>query len=166
MEVEADLLEPVEGLDIFNVDPSFYVEVERHKLQEALRLLYEKICELEEGAIRTLEDYLREKGFEDKVISDAFEIMKLPTENIAYAQCWVDSLEEARNEKQFVKDAGGVIYYDAIIESIAKSSYVKYSVSMKSKRFKNRNNADGIRIFTFDFTEKIRQKLKKEFNIH
>lgn len=164
MEKEAELMEPIEGLDTFNIDHAFYVEVERPILQEALRTLYRKILSMEGGGpIGELEQHLRDAGFENKAVDDAFEIMELCTEDLAYAQCRVDSLEEARAEKQFIQDAGGKIYYESIIDNILHSPYSKCHVKLKSKHFKESKNKE--RLFYFDFSEKIREELKKEFHV-
>lgn len=164
MEKSADLIEPIEGLDTFNIDHAFYVEVERPVLQEALRTLHRKILSMENGgSLAELEQYLREAGFEKKAVDNAFEIMNLYTEDLAYAQCRVDALEEARAEKQFIQDAGGKIYYQSIIDNILQSTYPKCHVKLKSKHFKESPSKE--RLFYFNFSERIKQELKNEFHI-
>lgn len=163
MRTDVDLPEPMADIGSWQYDNNLYGTQDRGKLQQALRTIYDKLCAEEVSSIQDLETFVREQGLEEKVVDDAFEIMQLPTEKVAWAQCWNDCWEEAESEERAVKDAAGLVNYDAIVKYVAHSERAKYTVKMKSPHFKE--NAAHIRTLSFDFTDKVEHDLKVRFKM-
>ena len=170
MNSETELPEPMADIGSFHIDHNLYGEVNRIHLQDALRTLYDKLLTYEGSSsvpLKEIEDYVRQhpRKFDDKIISDAFEIFELPLESEAYSQCRMDTLEEAREEVRAVVENMGTPNYEAVMGNVLRSRKTKYIVLMKSEHFKSEENEEGVIELKFDFAEKLVEELQKELHL-
>ena len=169
MKSKTTLPEPMADIGSFQIDHNLYGEVNRIHLQDALRTLHDKIISLEATStpLKELENYIRQhpREFDEKIISDAFEIFELPLEEEAYSQCRMDSLEEAREEVRAVVENMGTPNYEAVLGNVLKSGKTRYTVQVKSERFVTEENEEGVREFFFDFSDRLVEEVKKELSI-
>ncbi len=158
MQTEYEITTP-DDIGNFRFEPDNYPELDRVTFQKTLRAVYKKIIDQEHPNIVEIEEYVKNQGFEKAYIENAFAFFKLPQKDIAYMQCFMDSRDLADLEIRTVKDAGGQPDNKAIITHVLSTNRPIYQIKLKCKAFKKAGYPDGIIIFNFDFTEKIKTTL-------
>jgi hypothetical protein len=169
MRSEAELPEPLADIGSFHIDHNLYGEISRIHLQDALRTLHGKIISIEEDSycLVDLESFMREhpRKFDRKIIDTAFEIFELPIESEAFSQSRMDALEEAREEVRAVVENMGTPNLSAVLNNVLNSRKTKYIVKLSSHHFLSETNPEGVKEFSFDFTDKLEEDLKKELHM-